>query len=90
MMTEPKSLEDIKSAIAKGKLPLPKAAERVAREILSKPETVAFDSIYVIADRCEVGPSTVSRLARHLGFASFRDMRQLFRDQLRRSRSQQH
>ncbi|MFK0690172.1 transcriptional regulator [Mesorhizobium sp. IMUNJ 23033] len=59
----------------------------MARQILEKPEIAAFDSTSVVACRCQVGTSTVSRLARHLGFANYRELRRVFQDHLR-TRSQ--
>ncbi|PBC01350.1 MurR/RpiR family transcriptional regulator [Mesorhizobium sp. WSM3860] len=82
-MDRPRNLDEIKAAIAKRDVMLPRAMEHVAREVFRKPEMVAFDSASEIARRCHVGTSTVSRLAQHLGFASFRELRRVFQDDLR-------
>ena len=56
---------------------------RLAEYALGHPDTMAFRSCSAIALSAGVSTSTVSRLAIALGFSSFRDLRDMFRDELR-------
>ena len=79
----PKCLQEIKTAIAKRELRLTPALEKVARQALERPDIIAFESAAAIARRCGVATSALTRLARCLGFSSFREMKKFFRDNLR-------
>ncbi|WP_341487998.1 hypothetical protein [Pararhizobium sp. A13] len=52
--------------------------------MLERPDCAAFESAGSVASRCGVSQSTAYRLTRLLGFRSFRDLRALFQDELRR------
>jgi hypothetical protein len=78
--TRPADLVELKKAIARRELTFPKAIEQVARKALARPEIIALDSLSTIAQRCGVGTSTVSRLPRYFGFASFTEMRKFFQN----------
>lgn len=53
---------------------------RAAQYVLDNPKEVAVSSIRKLADRAEVKPNTLVRLARTLDFAGFEEFRQPFRD----------
>jgi DNA-binding MurR/RpiR family transcriptional regulator len=74
----PQLLTDLKAAVAKRRLILPVKLESVARVLFAEPHVAAA----TIARRCRVSPNTVSRLAPRLGFTSFKDMQNFFRDHL--------
>ncbi|TPJ40518.1 MurR/RpiR family transcriptional regulator [Mesorhizobium sp. B2-5-4] len=80
---KPKSLHEIKTAIAKREVRLSPALEKVARQALERPEIVAFESAAEIANRCSVSTTALTRLARCFGFSTFREMKKVFQDNLR-------
>ena len=54
--------------------------QKVLRLVLMHPDLIAFGTVRAVADTCQVSPSTVVRVARHLGFRDFRALRNLFRN----------
>ena len=80
----PASLRELKFMIARKEVVFPGELGRVMRAVLDRPETIAFGTVTSVAAACGVSPTTVVRLARHLGFASFRDLKRVFQDHLRR------
>ncbi|ESW94215.1 MurR/RpiR family transcriptional regulator [Mesorhizobium sp. M0902] len=66
--------------IAKKELVLPTKLETVARVMFAQPDYVAFENAAAIARRCGVSPTTLSRLAPRLGFRSFKEMQNCFRN----------
>lgn len=61
---------------------LSKRLQQVAHYVTNNHNSVAFDTIAVIAEKAEVPPSTMIRFANSFGFTGFNDMKQLFRDKL--------
>ncbi|MDF0699421.1 MurR/RpiR family transcriptional regulator [Rhizobium sp. MC63] len=80
---KPTSISELKQFIVATGLRLPEQQERVARLALAHPEIVAFGTAHSLADRCMVSPSTVVRVANALGFESFKEFRQFFRQHVR-------
>ena len=60
-----------------------KQLQTAARYVLDNPREVALLSMREQARRGEVQPATMTRLAKHLGFAGYEDVRQLYADYLR-------
>lgn len=60
-----------------------KQLQAAARYILDNPREVALLSMREQARRGEIQPATMTRLAKHLGFAGYEDVRQLYADYLR-------
>jgi len=81
----PATLEELKQLIAKRHIVFPDSLERVARQIIERPEMMAFESAAAIARHCEVSQTTVHRLARHVGFATLREFRAMMKDHLRQT-----
>ncbi|OWO93529.1 transcriptional regulator [Rhizobium esperanzae] len=79
----PSTLQELKHQIAGRQLVFPGSLERVAREILEKPDITAFESAAAVARRCRVSPATVHRLVRHIGFQTFGEFRAMIREHLR-------
>ncbi|PDV88386.1 transcriptional regulator [Rhizobium sp. H4] len=79
----PSTLQELKCLIASRQLVFPVGLERVAREILERPELPAFESAAGVARRCRVSPTTVHRLVRHIGFQTFAEFRAMIREHLR-------
>ncbi|MGE0255175.1 MAG: MurR/RpiR family transcriptional regulator [Alphaproteobacteria bacterium] len=55
-----------------------------ARYLLDRPDEVAFSSMRQIAGRAGVQPATMVRLAQRLGYAGYDELREPFRNELRR------
>lgn len=61
--------------------------QRGATYILERPDEVAFTSMRQLAQRAEVQPATMVRLAQKLGLDGYESLREPFRDELRRQPS---
>ncbi|CAM3883517.1 putative HTH-type transcriptional regulator YbbH [Vibrio aerogenes CECT 7868] len=61
---------------------LSKRLQQVAAYILDNKNSVAFETVSVIAEQAEVPPSTLIRFASAFGFSGFNEMKQLFRSNL--------
>ncbi len=83
----PRDLHELRSLIVRKRDAFTKSAETVARFAFAHPDDMAFLSEPKIADLCGVSRATVRRAVGFLGFASYRDFRELFRQQLRRRTS---
>lgn len=78
-----KTLKELRSQIISRQIIVPSTLETIARLAFDTPSVVAFETGNAFAKRSGVPPQTVARLARSLGFKSFRDFRDIFRDHLR-------
>ncbi|MGO2346592.1 MAG: MurR/RpiR family transcriptional regulator, partial [Providencia sp.] len=58
---------------------LSKRLQQVARYVLDNTNSVAFDTVAVIAKEANVPPSTLIRFANAFDFSGFNEMKQLFR-----------
>ncbi len=58
---------------------LSKRLQQVSRYVLDNTNSVAFDTVAVIAERAGVPPSTLIRFANAFDFTGFNEMKQLFR-----------
>ncbi|PHM36781.1 SIS domain-containing protein [Xenorhabdus mauleonii] len=58
---------------------LSKRLQQVARYVLDNTNSVAFDTVAVIAKEADVPPSTLIRFANAFNFSGFNEMKQLFR-----------
>jgi DNA-binding MurR/RpiR family transcriptional regulator len=79
-----KTLKELRSQIISRQIIVPSTLETIARLAFDTPSLVAFETGNAFAKRSGVPPQAVARLARSLGFKSFRDFRDVFRDHLRR------
>lgn len=61
---------------------LSKRLQQVARYIIEKPESVAFDSVLKIARNANVPPSTLTRFAHAFYYRGFNDIKKIFRNNL--------
>ncbi|WSH69077.1 MurR/RpiR family transcriptional regulator (plasmid) [Rhizobium ruizarguesonis] len=80
----PATLQELKYLIAKRQIVFPNSLEHVARQIIERPEMIAFESAAAIARNCKVSQTTVHRLAQHIGFRTLREFRAMIRDHLRK------
>jgi DNA-binding MurR/RpiR family transcriptional regulator len=85
----PETLQELKYLIAKRHIVFPDSLERVAREIMDRPELMAFESAAAIARHCGVSQTTVHRLAQHIGFRTLRDFRAMIKDHIRETAAKQ-
>lgn len=81
-MCSPSSVSELKQMIARQEIKLSKGMEGVLRLAFEDVSLVALGSTRSVAAACSVSPATVSRLASHLGFRRFRDLKRLFQEQL--------
>ncbi|MDD1783384.1 MurR/RpiR family transcriptional regulator [Enterovibrio sp. ZSDZ35] len=61
---------------------LSKRLQQVAQYVLDNPNSIAFDTVAVIAEHADVPPSTLIRFANAFDFSGFNEMKQLFRRKL--------
>ena len=80
-----RDLQELRMLIASGKLKMPRRIETVLQCLFDNPSDAAFGTTRSLAKRCGVSASTIVRLTGVLGFERFRDFRELFRNELRRS-----
>ncbi|WP_416065822.1 MurR/RpiR family transcriptional regulator [Rhizobium sp. ZK1] len=79
----PRDFESLRSTIIERKANMPKRLAQVAAFALGNPDEIAFGTTASIAAASEVQPSTLVRLARHLGYEGFSDLQSIFRERLR-------
>jgi len=79
----PRDFESLRSTIIERKVSMPKRLAQVAAFALSNPDEIAFGTTASIAAASEVQPSTLVRLAHHLGYEGFSDLQSIFRARLR-------
>ncbi|MEN0000063.1 MAG: MurR/RpiR family transcriptional regulator [Pseudomonadota bacterium] len=62
---------------------MPKRLSQAASYMLANPEDTALGTAASVARAADVQPSTLVRLAQHLGYTGFSDMQAVFRDRLK-------
>ncbi|WP_179364326.1 MurR/RpiR family transcriptional regulator, partial [Escherichia coli] len=73
------SLNELQKQIRDRYDSLSKRLQQVSRYVLDNTNSVAFDTVAVIAERADVPPSTLIRFANAFDFTGFNEMKQLFR-----------
>ena len=79
----PRSFDELRDHVAANQAGLPKRLAQAAQFALSHPDDIALGTAASIANAAEVQPSTLVRLARHLGYEGFSDFQTIFRDRLK-------
>ncbi len=79
----PRDFESLRSTIIERKASMPKRLAQVAAFALGNPDEIAFGTTASIAAASNVQPSTLVRLAHHLGYEGFSDLQSIFRERLR-------
>ncbi len=79
----PRDFESLRSTIIERKASMPKRLAQVAAFALGNPDEIAFGTTASIAAASNVQPSTLVRLAHHLGYDGFSDLQSIFRERLR-------
>nr|WP_113867569.1 MurR/RpiR family transcriptional regulator [Brenneria salicis]NMN92098.1 RpiR family transcriptional regulator [Brenneria salicis ATCC 15712 = DSM 30166]RBP61151.1 RpiR family transcriptional regulator [Brenneria salicis ATCC 15712 = DSM 30166]RLM30176.1 Fe-S cluster assembly protein HesB [Brenneria salicis ATCC 15712 = DSM 30166] len=73
------SLRELQEQIRDRYDTLSKRLQQVAHYVLDNTNSIAFDTVAVIAERADVPPSTLIRFANAFEFSGFNEMKQLFR-----------
>ncbi|NMN70115.1 MurR/RpiR family transcriptional regulator [Rhizobium sp. 57MFTsu3.2] len=79
----PRDFESLRSIIIERKANMPKRLAQVAAFALGNPDEIAFGTTASIAAASDVQPSTLVRLAHHLGYEGFSALQSIFRERLR-------
>lgn len=78
----PRGIAELRTLISSGKLIFPDAHKRILEMGFARPDVIAFGNATSIGGQCGIAPSSVWRITTFLGFRSFREFKQLFRDDL--------
>lgn len=79
----PRDFESLRSTMIERKGSMPKRLAQIAAFALANPDEIAFGTAASIAAASDVQPSTLVRLAHHLGYEGFSDLQSIFRERLR-------
>ena len=79
----PQDFESLRDMILEQRQSLPRRIAQAAAYALDNPDEVAFGTAASIAAAAEVQPSTLIRLAQHLGYDGFTSLQAVFRQRLR-------
>jgi DNA-binding MurR/RpiR family transcriptional regulator len=82
MVKAKNSFEILRSRIVGAQDTLPKRLAEAAGYVLANPDEIALGTTASIAKAAQVQPSTLVRLAHHLGYEGFSDLQQVFRERL--------
>jgi DNA-binding MurR/RpiR family transcriptional regulator len=82
-LVPPPSFDELKARIASRHDAFPKRLAQAAHHALAHPDEVALGTAASIAEAAGVQPSTLVRLAHHLGYQGFSDFQSVFRDRLK-------
>jgi DNA-binding MurR/RpiR family transcriptional regulator len=77
-----KNLETLRGDIVRRYDELSPRLQQVAKYVLENPNDMALQTLAVIADRCDVQPSTIVRFAKTFGYEGASDMQELFKDEM--------
>ena len=79
MMSTANSLNELQQQIRDRYDGLSKRLQQVSRYVLDNTNSVAFDTVAMLAEQANVPPSTLIRFANTFDFRGFNEMKQLFR-----------
>ncbi|MEO1701340.1 MAG: MurR/RpiR family transcriptional regulator [Pseudomonadota bacterium] len=77
------TFDNFRDRVAQVHAQMPKRLSQAASYMLSNPEDTALGTAASVARAADVQPSTLVRLAQHLGYAGFSDMQTVFRERLK-------
>jgi DNA-binding MurR/RpiR family transcriptional regulator len=80
--THTKSLEALRGDIVRRYEDLSPRLQQVAKYVLENPNDMALQTLAVIAERCQVQPSTIVRFAKTFGYEGASNMQELFKDEM--------
>ncbi|MGF1777811.1 MurR/RpiR family transcriptional regulator [Vibrio nomapromontoriensis] len=76
------NLSELESQIRQQHSKLSKRLQQVAHYVLENPNSIAFDTVAVIAKAADVPPSTLIRFANAFNYSGFNELKQIFRQHL--------
>lgn len=79
----PRNFDALRDLIVASQSGLPKRLAQAARFALLHPDEIALGTAASLASAADVQPSTLVRLARHLGYEGFSDFQSVFRERLK-------
>lgn len=79
----PRTFEELRDLVATRQSSLPKRLAQAAKFALAHPDEIALGTAASIAGAADVQPSTLVRLAQHLGYEGFSDLQAVFLDRLK-------
>jgi DNA-binding MurR/RpiR family transcriptional regulator len=82
-LAPPRDFESLRAIMIDRKAAMPKRLAQVAAYSLANPDEIAFGTAASIAAAAAVQPSTLVRLAHHLGYNGFSDLQSIFRERLK-------
>ncbi|MEO0542727.1 MAG: MurR/RpiR family transcriptional regulator [Pseudomonadota bacterium] len=77
------AFDNFRERVAQSQRQMPKRLSQAASYMLANPEDTALGTAASVARAADVQPSTLVRLAQHLGYAGFSDMQTVFRERLK-------
>jgi DNA-binding MurR/RpiR family transcriptional regulator len=79
----PRDFSGLRNRIGERAAELPKRLAQIAAYALENPDEIAFGTVSSIAERAQVQPSTLVRLAQTMGYQGFSELQEVFRSRLR-------
>lgn len=81
-MSAPNNLAELQDQIRNRYSDLSKRLQQVAGYVLDNTNSIAFDTVAVIAEQADVPPSTLIRFANAFNYSGFNEMKKIFRHHL--------
>lgn len=82
ILEAPKDVAELKKLIVCRSREFPESLKRVLELSFTRPDAIAFSNVASLAASCQIAPTSVSRTVKALGYKSFRDFRQIYRDHI--------
>ncbi|NTJ67693.1 MurR/RpiR family transcriptional regulator [Agrobacterium rhizogenes] len=79
-LVAPKDIAELKMLVVSRTKEFPESLKYMLELSFRRPEAVAFSNASSLAADCQIAPSSISRMVKALGYRSFREFRQVYRD----------
>lgn len=76
------TINDLKQLIVERRVTYPACLQQAMRLLLGSPGIIAFGTLRSVAHACDCSETTITRLASHSGYSSFKEMQAAFRQHL--------
>lgn len=80
----PRTLSELRERLLEDVDPLSPRLREVRQYVLERPQSIALDTLSVIAEKADLPPSTLVRFAREYGFDGFSALQKLYKSHLHR------
>ncbi len=80
ILVAPRDIAELKMLVVSRTREFPEPLKCMLELSFRRPDTIAFSNASSLAANCEIAPSSISRMVKVLGYRSFRDFRQVYRD----------